>query len=273
MSGRRDRNGDPEDDMVKMTFAEHFEELRRRLVVCFASVIILFVVCYIFSDELVQIILLPYNAYRDKVLGRGGEDPGKLMYISLPEGFLFYLKTAFLSALFLSFPVILHQLWKFIGAGLYKKERRAVMRVLPFSIFMFLAGILFGYFVLFPIGMQFLMSFPDQDLMVPSITVSKYFDLFFILNVIMGFMFQTPLLMVVTTKIGLTTPALFSSKRKYFLLGAFVVGAVMTPPDAVTQCLLAIPLLGLFELGILLSKRVAREAAEEEGKDGGEAGE
>lgn len=259
----------------KMTFSEHFEELRSRLIVCVVSVLVLFILCYIFSDALVKVILRPYLSYREKMVADGMEDPGELGFIGPTEGFVFYLKASFLGALFLSFPVILCQMWMFISAGLYHKERRAVMRVLPFSILLFLAGILFGYFILFPIGLQFLLNFPDPDVLQAALTVSKYFDLFFILILVMGFMFQTPLVMVVTTRVGLTDAKLFSSKRRYFLLGAFVIAAMFTPPDAITQCLLAGPLVCLFELGIILCRRVERkeeteEGEEETGPDGGD---
>lgn len=265
---KRKKRAQKKSDGSKMTFSEHFEELRTRLVVCVVSVLVLFILCYIFSDTLVRYILRPYLEYREKMVADGREDPGELGFIGPTEGFVFYLKTAFLGAIFLSCPVILHQMWMFISAGLYKLEQKAVMRVLPFSILLFLAGILFGYLVLFPVGLQFLLNFPDPDLLGPSLTVSKYFDLFFILILVMGFMFQTPLVMVVTTHVGLTNAKLFSSKRRYFLLGAFIVAAMFTPPDAITQCLLAGPLVCLFEVGILLSKRVERkEESEEESEE------
>ncbi len=247
-----------------MTFAEHFDELRTRLIVCAVSVVVFFIICYVFSDHLVEFLLKPYEAYRQDLIERGEPDPGPLMFIGLPEGFVFYLKTSFLAAIFLSVPVILVQMWKFIGAGLYKKERKSVMRVIPYSLALFLAGLVFGYLVLFPIGMRFLLSFPNPEILQASITVSKYFDIFFVLILVMGFMFQAPLVMYVTTSIGLTTPELFSSKRRYFLVGAFILAAFMTPPDAITQCLLAGPLVILFEVGILLSKRVKRISDQEE---------
>jgi sec-independent protein translocase protein TatC len=270
MIWKRDKIPDEEKDLSRMSFAEHFEELRKRLVFCVLTVVVLFVVCYIFRDPLIKFVLKPYEDYRARAVAGGGKDPGPLVYIGLPEGFIFHLKTCFLFAIFIGAPVILYQMWQFIGAGLYKKEKKSITRIVPFSVALFMAGLAFGYLVLFPIGMSFLLSFPDHEVLVPSITVSKYFDLFFMMILVMGFMFQAPLIMVVTTSVGLTTPELFSSKRRYFLLGAFVVGALFTPPDAVTQCLLATPLVALFEAGILLSKRAvkkrrAREEAERTG--------
>ena len=261
-SGETSKKNSPPKDPSKMTFAEHFEELRTRLFRCVLSVVVLFVICYIFKDYIVEFILRPYEAYRDKMVAAGGRDPGALVFIGPTEGFIFYLNTSFMAALFFSAPVILYQMWLFIGAGLYSKEKKSIMRVVPFSVGLFLGGLAFGYAVLFPVGLSFLVSFPDPEILVASITVSKYCDLFFILILIMGFMFQAPLIMVVTTRVGLTTPALFSSKRRYFLLGAFICAAMFTPPDAVTQCLLAGPLLILFEVGIILSRRVVKKQRE-----------
>lgn len=249
-------------DPSKMTFAEHFVELRSRLFRCVISVIVFFVVCWFFRETIVDLITSPYEGYREKVLSAGGKDPGPLKYIGPTESFVFYLKTALLTATFISAPVILYQMWLFIGAGLYNKEKKVVMRVVPFSVVLFLGGLAFGYFVLFPIGLNFLLSFADPSKLEATITVSKYCDLFFLLILIMGFMFQAPLVMVITTSVGITTPELFTSKRRYFLLGAFILAAMFTPPDAVTQCLLAAPLLILFEFGIILCRRVDRKQKE-----------
>jgi sec-independent protein translocase protein TatC len=267
MIWKRDKTPKEEQDLSRMSFADHFEELRKRLVFCVLTVIVLFVVCYVFRDPLIKFVLKPYEDYRARTIADGGKDPGELVYLALTEGFIFHLKTCFLFAIFIGAPVILYQMWQFIGAGLYKREKKSITRIVPFSVALFLAGLAFGYLVLFPIGMSFLLSFPDPAVLVPSIAVSKYFDLFFMMILVMGFMFQAPLIMVVTTSVGLTTPELFSTKRRYFLLGAFVAAAFFTPPDAVTQCLLAAPLVLLFESGILLSKRAikkrrAREEAE-----------
>jgi len=246
-------------DLSKMSFAEHFDELRSRLFYCVISVVVFFIICYCAKSLIVTAILDPYEGYRQDKIAEGEPDPGSLEYISPAEGFLFYLKTSFLGALFLSIPVILYQLWRFIGAGLYDNERKSVMRVVPFSILLFLIGLSFGYFVLFPVGLGFLLDFAPREVLESSIVVSKYFDLFFMLIFIMGLIFQAPLIMVVTTGVGLTTPELFTSKRRYFVLGAFVAAALFTPPDPVTQCLLAAPLVILFEVGIFFSKRTARK--------------
>ncbi|MHC4945248.1 MAG: twin-arginine translocase subunit TatC [Planctomycetota bacterium] len=245
--------------LKKMTFSEHFDELRRRLIYCAVSVLVTFVIALIFKDYLVRIVAAPYEALRAAEAAEEGAQPLRdLVFIRPAEKFLFYLKVCFLAAIFVSAPIILYQMWRFIGAGLYRRERRSVMRIVPLSVVLFLMGMAFGYFVLFPIGMDFLVHFGDPDLFEPSITVNSYFGLFALLIIVMGFIFQTPLIMVVTTSVGMTTPTFFSSKRKYFVLGAFVMSALLTPPDWVTQTLLAGPLIVLFEIGILLSKGVRR---------------
>jgi len=123
---------------------------------------------------------------------------------------------------------------------------------------LFFAGLTFGYKVLFPVGLKFLVQFGDTETFGASISMSRYLSLFSLLILVTGFIFQTPLIMVVTTSVGITTPQFFSSKRKYFILGAFVASAVFTPPDVITQCFLAGPLVLLFELGIVLSRMVRK---------------
>ena len=242
-----------DEDFAKMTFSEHFVELRQRLLRCIIAVLAIFVICFCLKDYVVGFIVEPYNKLRGT---EGFEDLGPLEYIGPTEGFIFYIKACFFSAVFLAGPWILFQLWGFIAAGLYKAERKRVMKVLPLSIVLFIAGMSFGYFLLFPLGLEFLLNFAKKETAVPSITVSKYFSLFTLLILIMGFIFQTPLIMVVLTRMGLVTAKFFAKKRKFFILGAFIVSALFTPPDWVTQCLLAGPLLVLFELGILLSRGV-----------------
>jgi sec-independent protein translocase protein TatC len=244
--------------LKKMTFSEHFDELRRRLIFSAISVIAFFVVGLIFKDHLVKIVLAPWESLRAAEIADGSQRLKKLVFIRPAENFLFYLKVCFLAAIFVSAPLILYQMWRFIGAGLYRHERKSVMRVVPLSVLLFMLGMAFGYFVLFPIGMDFLIHFGDPELSEPNITVNSYFGLFALFIIVMGFVFQTPLVMVVTTSIGMTTPAFFSSKRKYFVLGAFVMSALLTPPDWVTQTLLAGPLIVLFEIGILLSRGIRR---------------
>lgn len=253
------------DDLKKMTFSEHFDELRKRLIRCVIAVVVVFVVCFCFKTYLVDMVTKPYEDLR----AARAADPeavqlDKLVFISLPENFLFHLKVCFLIAVFISAPILLYQMWRFIGAGLYRHERAPVMRVMPLSMILYLVGMLFGYYVLFPLGMRFLLDFGEAGKFEASITVNNYFSLLALLILVMGFIFQTPLVMVILTKIGLVTPELFSSKRKYFILGAFVASALFTPPDWVTQCLLAGPLLVLFEIGILLSRGVKRKQEKKE---------
>lgn len=243
------------DKFKKMTFSEHFEELRSRLLFCVIGVVGAFVVCFCFKDFLVSLVLSPYESLRmAKAADEDGEQLRRLVFISPTEKFLFYLKVCFLFAIFVDAPIILYQMWRFIAAGLYGHERRPVMRVVPISVGLFLVGMLFGYMVLFPIGLKFLIEFGDPELLEASISVSRYFSLFALLILVMGFIFQTPLIMVVTTSVGFTSPEFFSSKRKYFILGSFVASALLTPPDWITQILLAGPLIVLFEIGIILCR-------------------
>ncbi len=254
------------EELKKMSFGEHFDELRRRLMVCVGSIVVLFIVCFIFKEPLKNLVLDPYESLR--LASLDGEHPlKKLVFISPTEKFVFYLKVCLLFSILVAGPIILYQMWQFIGAGLYLKEQRPIKRIMPISLVLFAVGMVFGYSVLFPIGLEFLITFGDQDKLDASIAVSRYFSLFSLLILVMGFVFQTPLVMVVTTKIGITTPKFFSSKRKYFILGAFIVSALLTPPDWATQCLLAGPLIVLFEIGIVLCRFLVKGKRDVEGKD------
>ena len=261
----------PDEELKKMTFSEHFEELRLRLFVSLGSVVVFFVICFIFREYLKDLVLAPYESLRHASMdAEGNYALRKLVFIRPTEKFVFYLKMCFFTAVLFSGPVILHQMWRFIAAGLYRHERKPVTQVLPLSLALFATGMVFGYLVLFPIGLRFLLQFGDTETLDASISVSAYFSLFTLLILLMGFIFQTPLVMVVLCRVGITTPDFFASRRKYFILGAFVVGALLTPPDWITQCLLAGPLVVLFEVGIHLSRIMGRRAARRAAAEAGE---
>lgn len=258
----------PDEELKKMSFSEHFEELRLRLLVSLCSVVVFFVICFVFKDYLKNLVLAPYESLRHASMEQGDQPLRKLVFIRPTEKFVFYLKMCFFTAVLLSGPVILHQMWRFIAAGLYRHERRPVMQVMPLSLGLFVTGMVFGYTVLFPIGLRFLIQFGDTQTMDASISVSAYFSLFTLLILLMGFIFQTPLVMIVLCRVGITTPEFFASKRKYFILAAFVAGALLTPPDWITQCLLAGPLAVLFEVGIHLSRIIGKRAARGASREG-----
>ena len=147
----------------------------------------------------------------------------------------------------------MYQFWRFVAAGLYKEERRWVYRFAPLMVLLFGSGVFFGFRVLIPEGLRFLLSYGDPSVVGSWTTLPDYLNLFMLLTLVLGVTFQLPVVMALLAKVGMFTAASFRAKRRYFILGAFVVGALLTPPDVVTQCLMATPLLFLFEFGVFLA--------------------
>ena len=162
-----------------------------------------------------------------------------------------YFKVAIIFGLFFSIPMILYEMWKFIGAGLYANEQQWVLVFLPFSVALFFGGALFGYFSVIPVALGFLAGW-GADMVEMSFTLSNYVGLFFTLTVLLGLVFQTPLVMIFLGKIGMVTPAGFRSARKWAAMGSVIFAALVTPPDPLSWSLVALPMIALYELGILL---------------------
>jgi sec-independent protein translocase protein TatC len=243
------------DDGDKMPFLSHLEELRRRLIACAIAVGIGFVLCYLIRERLFLILVSPLK----DIL----QDGDKLIYTHLLGAFLTYLKTAAIGGVLLAAPYLFYQIWMFIAPGLYQKEKRYVVPFVLCSTLLFVGGALFGYFVVFPLGFRFFLSFANDYIRaLPSI--NEYFSLAIRLLFCFGIAFELPVVIFFLAKIGLVTPELLRKKRKYALLLMFVVGAILTPPDVVSQVMLAMPLIALYEFGIIVSVIGTRKKSGEE---------
>lgn len=244
---------DPEE--IRMPFGEHLEELRRRLVVSLVVAAVLFLLGWtLLSSWLEGVFLRPYDRAREILTARetGNALPETLKYTDLLEPVFFKLKIALLFALILGLPFFLYQMWQFVGAGLYPKERRVVMGYLPFSLLSAAAGVSFGYFFMIPEVMAFLVSLADPERFDPMPVISRYFSLFMLFTVALAVIFQLPLVLLALSAGGLVDAATLRKYRKHFILGAFVLSAVFTPPEIYSQILMALPTILLFELGVLL---------------------
>lgn len=243
------------DEDAKMPFLGHLEELRKRLIACAIAAGAGFVISYIFADRLFQLLILPLKAQ----LPEGD----KLIYTNLPEMFLTYLKSALVAGILISSPYIFYQLWMFIAPGLYHKERKYVLPFVIFSTILFVGGALFGYFVVFPFGFKFFLSFSNDSIQaLPS--VKQYFSFSIKLLFAFGVVFELPVIVFFLTKIGVVTPKLMRRKRKYAVLLTFMLAAILTPPDVFTQLMMAAPLLLLYEISIIVSKMAERKKVAEE---------
>jgi len=175
------------------------------------------------------------------------------VFIAPTEAFIVNIKIALLGGVFLSSPFVLYQIWQFVSAGLNKNEKKYILICGPLSFILFILGALFAYLIIIPIGLNFLLGFSTESI-TPMITISKYLSFLGTLTFAFSLIFQLPLISLFLTKIKVVTPMFLSSKRKHAIVLMFILAAILTPPDVITQCLMAGPLLVLYEVGIILSK-------------------
>ncbi|HIC86277.1 MAG TPA: twin-arginine translocase subunit TatC [Desulfobacterales bacterium] len=238
----------------KQPFLSHLEELRKRLIYCAIAVAVGFAVAYVFKERLFQILVTPLK----EVMPEGEQ----LIFTNLPEMFLTYLKVALIAGLLGAAPVIFYQLWMFVAPGLYQHEKRLMIPFVLFSTLLFVGGALFGYFVVFPFGFKFFMGFSNEFVRaLPS--VKQYFSFSMKLLFAFGIIFELPVVAFFLAKVGLISPEFLRKQRKYAILLTFVIAAILTPPDVVTQMMMAGPLIVLYEISILVSKMARVKKVEE----------
>ncbi len=226
-----------------MSFLEHLEELRLRLLHSIAALGAAFVACWIYSKEIYVFLARPIL----EVLPAGRS----LAFTGLPDPFVLYMKVAILAGIFLSAPYVLWQVWLFVSPGLHEHERRLAVPFILFSSALFLAGGAFGYYVAFPAACRFFISMGAP--FEPVITIREYFSLQTQVLLWMGVVFELPVLIYFFTRIGIVTPRFLWEKFSYAVFIIFVVAAVITPPDVVSQLLIALPMVLLYLLGIAIS--------------------
>jgi len=242
---------------AKMSFTAHLGQLRNRLIKCLIAVGIGFIGSYFFKEELFQVLVRP--------LLRAMGEKGTLIFTGVPEPFFVYLKVSLVAGIFFSAPVILYEIWTFVAPGLYSKERRYVVPFVFFSSLLFLLGTSFGYYIVCPLGFKFLLGFASYDIQ-PMLAIKEYFSFSTKLLLAFGFVFELPLFIVFLSKAGIVSPQTLSRQRKYVILLIFATAAILTPPDVVTQFMMAGPLIGLFEIGVILARIFGKkeEVPEEE---------
>ncbi len=253
---------DLDEEEAPMTFLQHLEELRRRFVRIFIACGIGFLACYSFAKPLFSMLMAPLVAVLPP--------DSTLIFTSLPEGFVTYLKVAFVAGIFAVSPYIFAQVWGFIAPGLYEHERKWMIPLAFLSAFFFVGGALFGYYVVFPFGCEFFMGFADEFIR-PMPTLREYLGFSLKLLFAFGVIFELPLFIFFLARLGVVTAEGLRSKRKYAILVCFICSAILTPPDVMTQTLMAGPLIILYEVGIWVAyffgKRGGRKLkkAQEEG--------
>lgn len=221
----------------EMSAIDHLEEFRRRIIISLAAVMIASCVCYAWAEEMITFLT---------------KDAGKLYYMSPAEAFFTYLKVSVFGGFLISIPVLVHQFWAFVVPALTNREKKTFDIIVPASVVLFFVGIAFSYFLVFPTAVAFFMGFSTDSLM-PMFSVGQYLS--FVISFVLpfGFVFELPMIVLVLAKMGFLTSEFLRSKRKIVLVGAFVVGAVISPtPDIFSQCMIAIPMILLYEASIML---------------------
>jgi sec-independent protein translocase protein TatC len=243
-----------EDDLAEGTLLSHLVELRSRLIKIAASVIVLFAAFIPFAQEIFSVVSQPLI---DVLPGQ------QMIATAVASPLLTPFKLTFFVALFVAMPVILYQVWAFVAPGLYKKEKHFAFPLLASSILLFYAGVAFAYFVVFPLVFGFFTAItPDGVEMMTDI--SSYLDFITTIVLAFGIAFEVPIATVLIVWTGLTTPDKLGKARPYVFLMAFVVGMLLTPPDVISQTLLAVPVYLLFEAGIIMSRIFAKKPEDPE---------
>ena len=228
----------------EMPFLDHLEELRWRLLKSVISVFVMMVICFFFSDYILELLLFP---------GKQIEPPVPLQVLKVQTVFIIKLEIALVAGIIFSLPVIFYQLWQFLMPGLLVGERKLVPVIVFFSVLCFLAGGAFAYFIIIPYALQFFLSLAPIDIQ-NNIALDFYIGFLLRLIFVFGIVFELPMLSLVLSKIGLITPEFMRKYRKYAIVSAFILGAILTPPDPTTQVLLAFPIVILYEVSIYIAK-------------------
>ena len=235
----------------KTSFVSHLTELRSRLLKSIVYLFIFFVICYFFAGDIYNFLLAPYaEAVKDDSLNR------RMIFTALHETFITYLKVAFFAAMFVTSPIILIQLWKFVAPGLYKNEKKALLPYLVATPTLFLLGGMLVYYLIMPLAIKFFLSFETSAQLgnLPiqlEAKVNEYLSLVMRLIFAFGISFQLPVLLSLLARVGFIDSEYLIKRRKYVIIIIFAVAAILTPPDPITQIGLGIPLLILYELSIL----------------------
>lgn len=239
----------PEGDR-EQPFIAHLVELRNRLLRAVAAVLVVFVALVPFANRLYSLLAAPLLAK----LPQGTQ----MVAIDVATPFLTPIKLAFFAAIVVAMPYLLFQAWAFVAPGLYRHEKRLATPLLVSAIVLFYVGCAFAYFLVMPVVFGFLTATVPEGVAMMT-DISHYLDFVLVLFLAFGLCFQVPVAVVILVILGVATPATLVRSRPYVIVGAFVVGAVLTPPDVLSQVMLAVPMCLLYEIGILAARAITRD--------------
>ena len=253
-----DSTEDRLDPAGEMTFVEHLVEVRNRLVKVLAVIVVVLLALIPFANDLYVALAKPLMSH----LPEGAS----MIATEVASPFLTPFKLALMTSIVLCMPVVLYHAWAFVAPGLYRHEQRLVFPLLLTSSLLFYLGMAFAYYVVFPLMFGFFTATAPEGVAVMT-DIAKYLDFVLKIFFAFGIAFEVPIATILLVWAGFTTPEALAAKRPYVIVGAFVLGMLLTPPDAISQTLLALPMWVLFELGLLFSKTYVkrRDESEEEG--------
>lgn len=242
--------------LKEATLKYHITELKLRLVISIISFIIAFIICYYFCEEIYKFLLIPFA----NIIAENNGNY-RLIYTNPAEAFTTYLRLSLWSAIFLTAPIFLNQFYLFLAPALYKNEKKYALSIIIGSPALFLLGSLMAYFFIAPLALKFFLSFEAVNFGASNLQlqletrISEYLKL--IINLIMGFgiAFQLPLILLLLLKFKIISVKFLAQKRRYWIVIIFIISAILTPPDVVSQVLLALPMILFFEIVILIAKR------------------
>ncbi len=233
--------------MGAMSFLEHLEELRRRIIYSLLAVAVAFFACFYYADRIYGIMKRPIDAALV-----ANHLPTDLVYLNPTEPFNMYLKIGLIAALFVASPFVLYQVWAFIAPGLYRHERRYVVPFMFSTVFLFLAGGFFAYKIVYPAALQFLINYGSQ--FKPMITIGEYTDLFLTIILGLGVIFEMPILVFFLSLMGIVSAGWMWRNFRYSILVIFIIAAIVTPTtDIMNMCIFAAPMVALYAFSILVA--------------------
>ena len=241
---------DPKSKDVSQPLVEHLTELRDRLLRSILAVLIIFLCLFSFANEIYTIASEPLRQF----LPEGTS----MIATEVASPFLTPFKLTLFAAIFLAIPFLLHQVWSFIAPGMYRHEKRLAIPILASSVLLFYAGILFAYYVVFPLVFGFFTSVAPEGVTIMT-DINSYLDFILKLYFAFGIAFEIPIVTILIVATGMSTPDSLAAKRPYVIIGCFVVGMLLTPPDIISQTLLAVPVWLLFEIGIIASRLITKK--------------
>ncbi len=235
-------------DEKGMSLVGHLTELRRSLIISLAAILVCSLGSYVFSEAIMELLTRPVD---------------RLVFLSPVEAFLSHIKVSLFIGFLIALPIIVYQTWRFILPALNQNEKKSIHVLVPMSLVLFFVGLAFSFILVVPVGIRFLLGYSTEGIEA-MISLGNYITFVMTMTLPFGIVFQLPLIQVVLIRLRIVTVQRLASLRKYVVVGAFILSAILTPPDIVSQVMLAVPLLFLYELGLIVSRIVTPRKDKEE---------